>query len=491
MSIQSFSVENFQKIFDYENRKGNNLERRFPDSFSASLALLPDLKDIILRIKEAANEEERALLLSEKDRLREKRIELIEKSIIEVVDSITLKKEKITIEEGDIYGKQSYHFENTLENLFISKKIQNNIKRLYSVKPSHRNTIIKEIINLLEDKTPKFIVRTDIKSFFESIPQKKLLDKLNNDYLLSVLSKRFVNETIESFNVLTEQTDTDSNRGVPRGIGFSAYLAELFMRDIDNYISKFEDVIYYARYVDDIIVIFSPKSQNVSNTYINTYIDKIEKIIKKSGLKLNQSKTKTYNLLSGIKTLEVESYFEDGTPKQQNYSNAIEYLGYAIGSRFLYKDSTKNKTKNESIVVDMVLNKKDRYKNKIQKTFDIYEQKQKHNNKKAFKLLRTRIQYLTSNTQLRNNKENVFIGIFYSNRYINTMSSLQSLQSYLENLINSAGLSPQQKEKLKKFTFQGGFVSKKYHKYPIRNKINSENRGIEIFGLTEINSIWK
>lgn len=491
MSIQSFSVENFQKIFDYENRKGNNLEKRFPDSFSESLALLPELQDVILEIKEAANDEERTLLLSERDRIREKRIELIQKTIIDVVDNITLKKEKLTIEEGDIYGKQSYHFENTLENLFISKKIQRNIKRLYSVKPSHRNTIIKEIINLLEDNTPKFIVRTDIKSFFESIPQKKLLDKLNNDYLLSVLSKRFVNETIESYNIITGQTDIELAKGVPRGIGFSAYLAELFMRDIDNYISKFEDVTYYARYVDDIIVIFSPKSKSVSNTYINTYIYKIEKIIKKSGLKLNQSKTKTYNLLDGIKNIEVESCFEDLTPKRENYSNAIEYLGYAIGSRFLYQDSIQNKIKNQSIVVDMVSNKKNRYKNKIQKAFDAYEKKQKHNNKKAFKLLKTRVQYLTSNTQLRNNKENVFIGIFYSNRYVNTMSSLQSLQSDLENLINSASLSINQKEKLKKFTFQGGFVSKKFHKYPIRNKINIENLGIEIFGLTEINSIWK
>lgn len=491
MSIQSFSVENFQKIFDYENRKGNNLERRFPESFSESLALLPDLKDIILKIKEAANDEERTLLLSERDKLREKRIKLIENTIIDVVDNITLKKEKLTIEEGDTYGKQSYHFENTLENLFISKKIQNNIKRLYSVKPSHRNTIIKEIINLLEDRTPKFILRTDIKSFFESIPQKKLLTKLNDDYLLSVLSKRFINETIESYNISTGQVDAELTRGIPRGIGFSAYLAELFMRDIDNYISKFEDVIYYARYVDDIIVIFSPKSKHISNTSINSYLDKIEKIIKKSGLKLNQSKTKTYNLLNGIKTIEVESYFQDGTSKQENYSNAIEYLGYAIGSRFIYQDLTKNKTKNQSIVVDMVLNKKDRYKDKIQKAFDAYEKKQKHNNKKAFKLLRTRIQYLTSNTQLRNNKENVFIGIYYSNRYVNTMSSLQSLQSDLENSINSASLSPNQKEKLRKLTFQGGFVSKKYHKYPIRNKINTENFGIEIFGLTEINSIWK
>ena len=47
--------------------------------------------------------------------------------------------------------------------------------------------------------------------------------------------------------------------GVPRGIGISAYLSELFMRNVDNQIQELDDLIYYARYVDDIIAIFVPQ----------------------------------------------------------------------------------------------------------------------------------------------------------------------------------------------------------------------------------------
>ena len=360
VSIQSFNLENFQKIFDYENRKGNNIEQKFSTSFSKSLDLLPKLKDVTLKIKETTDEEERSFFLSERDRLREKRISLIEDSINDVVDNIALKKDKLKIEKGDIYGKQSYHFEYTLENFFISKKVQHNIKRLYSVKPAHRNTIIKDIINSLEDNIPKFILRTDIKSFFESIPQNRLLSKLNNDYLLSVLSKRFINETISSYNELTEQIVQEDAKGIPRGIGFSSYLAELFMRDIDNVLTKLDDVIYYARYVDDIIIIFSPQSTHISRTYTDTYINKVEKIIKQSGLKLNSSKSKTYNLLNGINMLEMESYYLDGTPKHRDNSNAIEFLGYTIGTRITYQDSMKNKIKKVKVIVDIASRKKER-----------------------------------------------------------------------------------------------------------------------------------
>lgn len=491
MPIQSFSIENLQKIFDYENRKGNNLEKRFPSSFSASLKLLPDLQDVAVKIKETKDTDERLRLYAKRDELREKRVKLIEQTLSNIVETITFKNDRLEIEEGDVYGKQSYHFQDTLLNLFISKKVQGNIKHLYSVKPSHRNTIIQEILNLLEDKTPKYIIRTDIKSFYESIPQNKLITKLNEDYLLSVLTKRFINETIEGYNLLTKQADPNRAKGIPRGIGFSAYIAELYMREIDRSMSKLDDVIYYARYVDDIIIMFTPPTCNVKNEYINSYIKQVERIITKSGLRLNRLKTKEYNLLNNIRSITMETNYTDKSPKQLDTQNAIQYLGYAIGSRLTYETSAKLKLKEERIIADMTISKRERYENKISEAFLAYEQKRKHNNTKAFKLLETRIQYLTSNTRLKNNKESVFIGIFYSNRYIKTMSSIQILQSQLRTAMNSASLTSKQKSRLMRYTFQGGFVSKSFHNYPIKNKVcKGDSGGVEVFGLTEINSIW-
>ena len=58
-------------------------------------------------------------------------------------------------------------------------------------------------------------------------------------------------------------------KGIPRGIGISAYLSELYMRDIDIKIKSLEDVIYYARYVDDIIVIICPKTESTKKDYLS------------------------------------------------------------------------------------------------------------------------------------------------------------------------------------------------------------------------------
>ena len=37
------------------------------------------------------------------------------------------------------------------------------------------------------------------------------------------------------------------------------------MRNVDNQIQELDDIIYYARYVDDIIAIFVPQSKREKN----------------------------------------------------------------------------------------------------------------------------------------------------------------------------------------------------------------------------------
>ena len=113
--------------------------------------------------------------------------------------------------------------------------------------------------NLLEDGFPKLIIRTDIKSFYESIPQKDILQKIKDDNLLSIKTQKFIGEILNGYNVATCQTE--DFKGVPRGVGVSAYLSELYMRAVDNKIKELPDLIFYARYVDDIIAVFTPQKE--------------------------------------------------------------------------------------------------------------------------------------------------------------------------------------------------------------------------------------
>ncbi|MDH0674395.1 RNA-directed DNA polymerase [Empedobacter sp. GD03861] len=493
MLDQSFSSKSFQEIFDKENRKGINVEEKYKDDFVDSLAKVGELKNLRKQIQQERDFDRKKILYADKKRLKKERDTIVTEVLDEVTDGIN--NHIINLVLGGNYGEQSYMFEHNIQNFFISKKIQDNINRTYNVKQSSRYAILSELLNLLEDNFPKYVIRTDIKSFYESIPQKKLLDKINNDYLLSIKTKKFISQIFTSYNNLTGQTNPETAKGVPRGVGISAYLSELFMRSIDNKIRELDDLVYYARYVDDIIAIFIPKSKNIDSIQLRDYKTKLTDLITSEGLALNIKKTDEYNLLEGIFNLR----FNDNQP---NYvPKTIQYLGYEIGSIIRYKNN--GKVDKQDLTTRLSENKINKYFDKIKLSFQHFEKKKKHNRKNAFKLLSARINYLTSNTKLRNNKDKVFVGIYYSNPFLNSDTSLEKLQTRLKWNIDRAGFTTDEKQIMLKYSFIDGFKKKTFQILPLKNKKykshnrkrnnvnNQNNKGILQFGIAEINLIWK
>lgn len=493
MLDQSFSSKSFQEIFDKENRKGINVEEKYKDDFVDSLAKVGELKNLRKQIQQERDFDRKKILYADKKRLKKERDTIVTEVLDEVTDGIN--NHIINLVLGGNYGGQSYMFEHNIQNFFISKKIQDNINRTYNVKQSSRYAILSELLNLLEDNFPKYVIRTDIKSFYESIPQKKLLDKINNDYLLSIKTKKFISQIFTSYNNLTGQTNPETAKGVPRGVGISAYLSELFMRSIDNKIRELDDLVYYARYVDDIIAIFIPKSKNIDSIQLRDYKTKLTDLITSEGLALNIKKTDEYNLLEGIFNLR----FNDNQP---NYvPKTIQYLGYEIGSIIRYKNN--GKVDKQDLTTRLSENKINKYFDKIKLSFQHFEKKKKHNRKNAFKLLSARINYLTSNTKLRNNKDKVFVGIYYSNPFLNSDTSLEKLQTRLKWNIDRAGFTTDEKQIMLKYSFIDGFKKKTFQILPLKNKKykshnrkrnnvnNQNNKGILQFGIAEINLIWK
>src|SRR5690606_17312509 len=100
---------------------------------------------------------------------------------------------------------------------------------------------------------------------------------------------------------------------------------------------------------------------------------------------------------------------------------------------------------------------------RITTVFDEYK-KEKIYEKKARKLFVKRLQFLTGNTRLSNNKDNALVGIYFSNRFLTSHSCLKGLDAFLKSQINSLD-SPTLKKRLEKMSFQEGWTQKKFHKF--------------------------
>lgn len=298
---------------------------------------------------------------------------------------------------------------------------------------------------------------------------------------MSIRTQRFIGRVLSSYNKITDQELLDNPKGVPRGVGISAYLAELYMRKIDNKIREIPDLTYYARYVDDIIVVFTP--HKIIADKDEMYLNRIKEIIRDNELTINQRKTTKYDLTSCLIQLDFNN------PK----SKLINYLGYMIGF--------EKENRDYNLFVEMSNDKLKRYKSRIKESYFHFNNKKNSNRKRAFNILLARMQYLTTNTRLVNNKSKVFVGIYYSNPFLSDGApSLKALQNSHKWWISRCDFTDREKELLLKCCFIKGFKEKKFLRYPLmRKKYKNHNgkkqqfctnKGVVQFGLTDIIKIW-
>lgn len=435
---QQFNARNLKKIYTKLNKKGAYLENKFFPEVDVFTKKMSRCKKLIHRIKTFQKQQDyeaRLIRLYKiKDDIYQKREEKINEAMESVAQNIN-KFQSFNLSKGDMFNsKQTYKISNNAETYLAEKKLQNNISQICDVKPANRNAIIECLSGLLRDQIPKIIIRLDIKSFYESIPHNLLKSHLKK-YSLSLVSAQLILRILNEYNDLSNSL----NKGLPRGIGSSAYLSEVFMKEIDLEIQQLPYVIYYQRYVDDMIIIFSPEYV-CDETLV---LDDIVRVLQKYQLQSNPEKEQVISTIN--------------TP---NFN--LEYLGYKF-------------SKNADLTISISNHKVSKYKKKIDAVFDYYMQ---HSiNDKNQRLLINRIRFLTGNTKLSNNKGGAFIGIFYSNKYITDTHCLRGLDFYLNMKINQLTSQTLQK-KLQKFSFKEGFEQKIFRYF-----LPCE--------LSEITRVWK
>lgn len=430
MLDQSFSGSNFNLIFLNENRKGSIKERHLNQAYFD----MHDEFNTVLNEKIVLKNSrvDKILSIDELDFFAEK-LEGINKAKEEIRNNLfseyatIINNEKAPFCFEIKYDRQNKIYTTKKDGLhfFTIKQLQKNLNKTFKVIQADRNKIIKQTYNLISDGFPKIVIRTDIHKFYESIPQKKLFEKLENNTLLSPLSKKLLKRLFFEFERIKDLGVMQPGKGIPRGFGVSAYLSELYMREIDNEIKSLPGVIYYSRYVDDIIVIFSPKTKSQSRDYQS----EIKKIINDGQLEINDKldgrKDKTFNI----------KLIENPLPKQEK----LTFLGY----KFIIKQ-------NQDIKLELSDDKINRYINRINLSINKYNLDAKFNEKIARKMLLDRLKFLTGNYNLNHSKKNIKAGIFHSNQ----MLSLLFLIFQPSTLFKNCFMSEKWVLKCRKLAFQ-------------------------------------
>lgn len=337
---------------------------------------------------------------------------------------------------GDSINDGSFKFQiRNLDNLYLNgqpkktieylcqdlvlRKLYNNIKRIYGVEQANRNQIVKQMILLLQEKTSKWLIRLDVRHFYESIDRDRLIDRFQEDGRLNY-------QSICLLKNLFSYSPLDLAPGLPRGLDISSVMSELYMKYFDINVRRLEGVFYYARFVDDIII-FCINREAQKNVW-----GKIPQMLDEIGLHMNVTKSYKWT--------------------DQRRGKKLTYLGYTFWSE-----------KDGNIKVTIAGKKVNMIKTRITKSFVRFSKDG------DFEMLKKRIKFLTGNFTLSNPSTllPIKVGIYFNYNLITEKDALNELDRYFQRILHcrigrlgtklEKRMTDLQRKELTKYSFVFGF----------------------------------
>lgn len=348
-------------------------------------------------------------------------------------------------------GKAVFHITN-LTNELVVRKLSANLKRHVKPHSRGRSEIVEVLHLLMEEGTPFRIYRLDIRSFYESFSNSEVVSNIQQLEKTSPHSKSLLLSLLESHKNL-------GGMGVPRGLAISATLSDLMMTSFDKKIFHDQNVFFYARYVDDIIILTSCR-ENAGH---------FTRLIEASlplGLELNSNKK---TIVEADKRV---------APKDASIAKLLlrfDYLGYSFS---VYEPVKEGKKKRDlayfrTVTVDIANSKVKKIKTRIIRSFLEFNQNG------DWSMLFDRIQFLTQNFSVYNSKvgRKKLAGIYYSYPEVSeNASSLTELDNFLKHAaLSKSGklfsqtflkLSGKQKRAILTQSFAKGHQSKSFVHFP-------------------------
>jgi hypothetical protein len=424
-----YSARSFREISNEESRKGK------PDPATRLDAVLPIVDALrVLRVEqraalkiaitESAAQEIRHSFNTRSELLRDRKKEAMTDSLFDVSNRLIEHWDNATfgwgLEAGQVINtKQTFRIATRESHVFFAaKQIEHSLRRANFQIPPARNRLIAQLVGVLSDRMPKTVIKADIKSFFESIPHDEVRKVWRDNAGISSLTRGFLDLFLNESEVVL-----GGPFGLPRGVGMSSQLAETYLQDVDAALRSMPDVMFYARYVDDIIIVIS-SAKTPDAGAIKSVLG--ERLLAK-GLAFNDSKTAMYE--------------SDGDGGIKGH---FDFLGYEI---------TANAGK---VSLAFSAAKKNRYKSRVNASIAAFTTHptptQSHE-----ALLVNRLRFLTGNTKLANNKRRAMTGVYFSNPHLNDRTTLPGLDKYLASRLAAVALTEPFASRVQQLSFETGF----------------------------------
>lgn len=445
MKAIPYTLRSFIELAENENRRGKDISRLDPNVRRATRALRERRERFLAEIKgferdDPARDEVRTAYREDRLELRRKRDQAVEAAMHDALSRFEeqLSNDNFTfgLREGPKVGPKStptYRTNAALDVAYPAKQAADTVKRAARIDASSRNSIIRALQETLDKKYLHAIYKVDVQEFFESVPHRTLLEHLaaypELDSVTSQLIRRLLHEyeSIKGVSI-----------GLPRGVGLSSHLAELYLSNFDSKVKTHPAVLFYARYVDDIVIVLD------SGAHLAEVKDLV--VSELDSLQLTLNRDKTFELIT-----------DDAGDYPQG--KQIEYLGYRFSRA------------NGGLTTGLTAKRKTRRSARLEQALSAWlatspsavDPNDGHNG-----LLVDRVRYLAGNTKLLNSKSNVAIGLYFSNSALMPgaaeLVELDGiLQSFIEN--HASKMPDKMRERMAQISFVEMFASQTFLRF--------------------------
>ena len=421
MFDQSFSYLNFRTIFSIELRKGHIDLNRMPQKYKDAVADIKWLNEEIAKLKRKKRglwtEAEAKDYKDDMDLLkvvRDEKEECLTNHLQQIADKVNAHGFNFTMTKSLFENKEVFSVDSTdWAQFFVMKCLIRNVAKSFNVEMVNRHTVMMNLKLLMNNHMPVFIIRTDVSSFFESIPQKRMMELIERNSVLSMKSKDMVKRTMKQYESIKNKTLVAEGVGVPRGIGISSVLSEIYMLDIDKELKGRREVIFYSRYVDDIFIILS--DLGVHRTKEEYYSQLQKRFADGYGLTLQPVGSQKCKLLD-------LSQLGGGTKTE-----VLTYLGYKM---YIQPSNRKRNT-----TFGLSDERKQRFKSRVDHVVNRFNNVVKVNIAQAKRDLKDGLNLITGNIRLTKAKSGVKVGFFYNNDLLDKDEDFQEMEDYLKHIV--------------------------------------------------------